>query len=92
MRLSYINDTLTGLYERKNGELIKKLSNNFEEIAPITLLFGETCPSDQKKQIASEVREFYFGKEPIDNSSRSKVVDVSIGHQKILVPADCDFN
>lgn len=65
-----------GLYERKNGELIKKLSNNFEEIAPITLLFGETCPSDQKKQIASEVREFYFGKEPIDNSSRSKVVDM----------------
>ncbi|XP_076548202.1 carboxylic ester hydrolase [Osmia lignaria lignaria] len=65
-----------GLYTRNNGELIKRLNNDFLNIAPITLLFGETCPKDEQKRVASEIREFYFGKAPIDNSTRFKLIDM----------------
>ncbi|CAK9831367.1 Venom carboxylesterase-6 [Anthophora retusa] len=65
-----------GLYARNNGELIKKLDKDFLNIAPITLLFGETCPKDEEKRVASEIRKFYFGNSPIDNSTRFKVVDM----------------
>lgn len=65
-----------GLYARNNGELIKKLGKDFLNIAPITLLFGETCPKDEEKRVASEIRKFYFGNSPIDNSTRFKVIDM----------------
>ncbi|XP_076232205.1 carboxylic ester hydrolase [Calliopsis andreniformis] len=65
-----------GLYGRNNGEMIKKLNDEFLDLAPITLLYEETCPTDQHKQVASKIREFYFGKKPIDNSTRFKVIDM----------------
>lgn len=67
-----------GLYGRNNGELVKRLNNDFLNIAPITLMFGETCPKGEEKRVASEIREFYFGKSPIDNSTRFNLVDVSV--------------
>ncbi|KZC14640.1 Venom carboxylesterase-6 [Dufourea novaeangliae] len=65
-----------GLYKRHNGQLLKKLNNDFSNIAPITLLFGQSCPKDEIKRVASEIREFYFGKAPIDNATRFKLIDM----------------
>ncbi|XP_076162457.1 carboxylic ester hydrolase [Ptiloglossa arizonensis] len=65
-----------GLYTRHNGKLIKKLNNDFLNIAPVTLLFGQTCPKEKTKHVASEIRKFYFGKAPIDNSTRFNVINM----------------
>ncbi|KZC14638.1 PREDICTED: esterase E4-like [Dufourea novaeangliae] len=65
-----------GLYTRQNGQLVKKLNNDFSNIAPMTLLFGESCPKDEIKRVASEIREFYFGKAPIDDAARFKLIDM----------------
>ncbi|XP_043262699.1 venom carboxylesterase-6-like [Colletes gigas] len=65
-----------GLYTRHNGKLIKKLNDDFVNIAPVTLLFGQTCPKAEVTQVASKIREFYFGKAPIDNSTRFNLIDM----------------
>nr|XP_033331335.1 venom carboxylesterase-6-like [Megalopta genalis] len=65
-----------GLYTRRNGALVKKLNDDFLNIAPITLLFGQSCPTKETKRIATEIREFYFGNSPIDNSTRFKLIDM----------------
>lgn len=68
---------LSALYGRNNGALIKKLNEDFLNIAPITLLYGDTCSKDEQKRVTSEIRKFYFDDGPIDNSTRFKVIDVS---------------
>lgn len=75
----YINylSFLSALYGRNNGALIKKLNEDFLNIAPITLLYGDTCSKDEQKRVTSEIRKFYFDDGPIDNSTRFKVIDVS---------------
>ncbi|XP_076754354.1 carboxylic ester hydrolase [Xylocopa sonorina] len=64
------------LYTRNKGELIKKLDKDFLNIAPISLLFGETCPKDEVKRVATEIRKYYFDDAPIDNSTRFKLIDM----------------
>ncbi|KAK9297565.1 hypothetical protein QLX08_008786 [Tetragonisca angustula] len=65
-----------GLYGRRNGELVKKLDKDFSNIAPITLLFEETCPKGEMERVVSEIRKFYFGESPIDNSTRFNLIDM----------------
>nr|WAJ59855.1 carboxylesterase [Apis mellifera] len=64
------------LYGRNNGALIKKLNKDFSNIAPITLLYEDTCSKDKQKRMTSEIRKFYFGDGPIDTSTRFKVIDM----------------
>ncbi|XP_076277825.1 carboxylic ester hydrolase-like [Lasioglossum baleicum] len=65
-----------GLYARNNGALVKKLNDDFLNIAPITLLFGQSCPTKEMKRVATEIREFYFRDKPIDNSTRFNLIDM----------------
>lgn len=65
-----------GIYGRQNGELVKRLNDEFANIAPITLLYHETCPESVHKKVAEKIRAFYFGDHAIDNSTRSDVVDM----------------
>ncbi|XP_076643336.1 carboxylic ester hydrolase-like [Halictus rubicundus] len=65
-----------GLYARNNGALVKKLNDDFLNIAPITLLFGQSCPTKEIKRVATEIREFYFRDKPIDNSTRFNLIDM----------------
>ncbi|XP_031841726.1 carboxylic ester hydrolase [Nomia melanderi] len=65
-----------GLYTRNNGALVKKLNDDFLNIAPITFLFGQSCPTEDIKRVASEIREFYFGKSSIDNATRFNLIDL----------------
>lgn len=65
-----------GLYARNNGALVKKLNEDFVNIAPITLLFGQSCPTKEIKRVATEIREFYFHDKPIDNSTRFSLIDM----------------
>ncbi|KAI4500883.1 hypothetical protein M0802_004094 [Mischocyttarus mexicanus] len=64
------------LYARSNGELIKKMNDEFSHVAPLTLLHGETCPAHVHDKISLAIREFYFQGNPIDNSTRMRVVDM----------------
>nr|XP_003704957.1 PREDICTED: venom carboxylesterase-6-like [Megachile rotundata]XP_012144469.1 PREDICTED: venom carboxylesterase-6-like [Megachile rotundata] len=65
-----------GLYGRNNGELIKRLNDDFLNIAPVTLLYEDTCPKSHLRSMSSEIRKFYFGDEPIDNATKFQVIDM----------------
>ncbi|XP_014603712.1 PREDICTED: venom carboxylesterase-6 [Polistes canadensis] len=64
------------LYTKSKGELIKRMNDEFANIAPVTLLHGETCPDYLHDKISLAIREFYFQGNPIDNSTRMQVVDM----------------
>lgn len=66
-----------GLYGRDNGELVKKLDENFLDLAPMTLVFDETCRKGEEKRVAAEIRKFYFDQAAIDNSTRFQLINVS---------------
>ncbi|XP_054013924.1 carboxylic ester hydrolase-like [Hylaeus anthracinus] len=65
-----------GLYTREDGNLIKKLNEDFLDIAPVTLIFDQTCPKKEIKRVSAEIRKFYFGEAPIDNSTRLNLVNM----------------
>ncbi|XP_043683852.1 venom carboxylesterase-6-like [Vespula pensylvanica] len=64
------------LYTLHDGELIKKMNDDFPNVAPLTLLHGETCPDHLRDIISHAIREFYFKGNPIDNSTRFQVIDM----------------
>ena len=66
-----------GLYGRNNGELVERLNKNFLDLAPMTLLFDETCRKGEEKRVATEIRKFYFDQAAIDNSTRFQLINVS---------------
>lgn len=58
------------------------MENNFNEIAPMSLIYDERYNVTNEKlqnEITTAIHEFYFGYDSIDESddSRLKVVDVS---------------
>jgi len=58
------------------------LDSNFNKIAPISLLYDERyniVDEDFKNEISTDIRDFYFGYNPIDytDDSRFKVIEVS---------------
>lgn len=64
------------LYGLADGEFAKKLNDQFEEIAPITLLYEDTCPKKLRPQVTKKIREFYLGDRAIDNSTRFNLIDM----------------
>ena len=69
---------LIGIFGLNDGELASKLNEDFENLAPISLLFDDTCPSNNRKSASKRIREFYLGNRPIDKSTRAEVTDVRI--------------
>ncbi|XP_060814384.1 carboxylic ester hydrolase [Bombus pascuorum] len=65
-----------GLYGRNNGELVKKLNENFLDFAPMTLLFDETCRKGEEKRVGAKIRKFYFDQAAIDNSTRFQLINM----------------
>lgn len=65
-----------GLYGLRGGELIRELDDNFEKIAPVSLLYDETVDQDAKAEVSRKIRKFYFGDRPIDNATRFDVIDM----------------
>lgn len=65
-----------GLYGLHDGELIDRLNREFEELAPTTLLFEDTCPHGNRKNSSELIRKFYLGDKPLDESTRAEVTDV----------------
>lgn len=47
------------------------------ELAPLTLMYEDTCPKKFLDSTSKKIREFYLGDKKIDESTRSAVVDVS---------------
>lgn len=64
------------IYSPSNTELLKRLNDDFSNVAPVTLLYGETCPKHLQDKISDSIKEFYFGHNPIDNSTRFSVIDM----------------
>lgn len=68
---------VTGIYGLNNGELAERLDREFENLAPTTLLFEDTCPEHNKKNSSQLIRKFYLGEKSINESTRAAVTDVS---------------
>lgn len=64
------------IYSPSNTDLLKRINDDFSNVAPVTLLYGETCPDHLKDKISNSIKEFYFGNNPIDNSTRFSVIDM----------------
>ncbi|XP_014235995.1 venom carboxylesterase-6-like [Trichogramma pretiosum] len=67
---------VAGLYGLNNGELVSRLHTDFEKIAPVSLLFEDTCPEYNRKNATDQIRKFYFGNKSIDKSTRAQVTDM----------------
>ncbi|XP_011689096.1 PREDICTED: venom carboxylesterase-6-like [Wasmannia auropunctata] len=70
---------VAGIYGRENN--VKELEKNFNEIAPISLLYGERyniANEDLRNEISATIHDFYFGYKAIDHSddSRFKVINM----------------
>ncbi|XP_043477786.1 venom carboxylesterase-6-like [Leptopilina heterotoma] len=62
--------TIYGLFD---GKLIKELNDNFEKIAPLSLLYEDVCPKHLIKNVTKSIRKFYLGDRNIDESTRLEV-------------------
>lgn len=71
-----------GIYGRDQDEHVKKLNNNFYNVAPLSLFYEERYDLRDtrfRNEMSTNIREFYFGNKDIDQSeeARFKVIDVS---------------
>ena len=60
-----------------DGKLVKQLNDDFETIAPLSLLYEDNCPKEILKNVTKRIREFYLGDRPVDETTRFNVIDVS---------------
>ncbi|XP_034947795.1 venom carboxylesterase-6 [Chelonus insularis] len=67
---------VAGLYGLKEYQYDKKLNDNFMELAPMTLMYEDTCPQKSLKDVATKIRKFYLGDKPIDESTKFEVIDM----------------
>lgn len=58
-----------------NAYLLGDLNDEFNRLAPMALLFDKVTKNPEK--FAKKLRKFYFGDEPIDRKSKSKIIDVN---------------
>lgn len=75
----------SGIYGRDQGEHVKKLNNDFDNIAPLSLFYEERYGIRDRQfrdEISAKIRTFYFGNKDIDQSdeARFKVIDVSLNN------------
>lgn len=71
----------SGIYGLDNGKWLKKLNEDFKHIAPLSLLYENTCSLGTRDEITRKIRDFYLSDKNIDESNRFKVIDVSIHRQ-----------
>ncbi|XP_063991352.1 uncharacterized protein LOC135169896 [Diachasmimorpha longicaudata] len=53
---------------------IEKLSKNYMELAPLTLMYEDVCPKNIRPKVTAKIREFYLGDREIDESTRMNVL------------------
>ncbi|CAK9812182.1 Venom carboxylesterase-6 [Anthophora quadrimaculata] len=56
-----------------NDNLLKVLNDNWIDLAPYVLSFNDSVPLEEQKQVAEEIREFYFGSNRIDSDTISLI-------------------
>lgn len=61
----------------KEKNYVKQLNDEFIDLAPMTLMFEDTCPKKSWKDTSKKIRKFYFGDKTIDESTKFPVIDVS---------------
>ncbi|XP_015600279.1 venom carboxylesterase-6 [Cephus cinctus] len=67
---------VAGLLGLNDGELARKLNDDFMTIAPMSLLYRDKCPADRIENVTKSIREFYFGDRPIDQSTKFDLIDL----------------
>nr|QCC89025.1 carboxylesterase 10 [Meteorus pulchricornis] len=67
---------VAGLYGLKNGEYIKLLNDRFMELAPMTLMFDNTCPKQSLQDVSKKIRNFYVGDRSFDESTKFELIDM----------------
>ncbi|KAJ9592676.1 hypothetical protein L9F63_015648, partial [Diploptera punctata] len=55
------------VYEKET--LVEELNARFDEIIPMAMYFRETAPKSELKNIAQQIRSFYFGNQPISKEN-----------------------
>lgn len=72
---------VAGIYGRDQNEHVKKLNNDFHNVAPLSLFYEERYDlrdTQFRDEMSTNIREFYFGNKDIDQSeeTRFKVIDM----------------
>ncbi|XP_033212485.1 venom carboxylesterase-6-like [Belonocnema kinseyi] len=80
----FLKYSIYGLFD---GKLLKKLNEDFETIAPISLLYEDFCPENSIKNVTQQIREFYLADRPIDESTRFDLINM-FTDPWISMPAD----
>ena len=65
-----------GIFGPEDGKLVKIFDKEFEDLAPLTLLYQNTCNPDDYRKIAKEIRQYYLKNEKIDYSKKKELTDV----------------
>lgn len=55
------------------------------ELAPVTLLYEDTCPHELRNEVTKKIRQFYFGDKKIDETTRSNLIDVSFSPYAVFL-------
>lgn len=66
-----------GLYGLKNGEYVKQLNDQFMDLAPMTLMYEHTCPTNHLLDVSKKIHDFYLNDKQIDESTKFDVINVS---------------
>ncbi|XP_063991353.1 uncharacterized protein LOC135169897 [Diachasmimorpha longicaudata] len=64
------------LYSSPNQTNVKRLNNEFTELAPLANGLDRDCPKPILDDITRKMRQFYFGNKQIDESTRLNVVNM----------------
>ncbi|XP_063991923.1 carboxylic ester hydrolase-like [Diachasmimorpha longicaudata] len=57
-------------------KVIPFIDHQFSTVIPYLLLFHESCSPEQQQIVAAKLRQFYFGKQPIDEFTRFNLIDL----------------
>lgn len=60
----------------QSEKLTSQLDSDFETIAPITFNFRNWFPKENLKQIARELRQYYFGDKPINKETLKNLTNL----------------
>lgn len=61
----------------RKPEFLPYLNEHWDEVAPHLLMYNETIPAEELKQVSEKIRHHYLGNSPINEESFKRFVDVS---------------
>lgn len=63
-------------FHNNKKDFISELNEKWSELAPMILLYEDTCPKNLQATVTNKIREFYFGNKIINENSKSDLINV----------------